>query len=562
MPLLRQSLLETERLRLSVIAEFWEIPVTSHRRREMALELEEAMPDPEAVAKALGKLTRDQEEALQALATAGGILPQRVFSREWGEIRAMGPGRMDRERPWEDPVSPAEALWYSGFLFKTFAEGPDGAYEAVAIPAEILELLPSPEAPRSELSLEPASEPGVVQAAGPALLEDACTFLSYVHNHRPSRGPDGAWSARDTGRLLSRMLDQDEDRFGFIRHLAATVGWIVGEEAKRTTLIPESVTEWLRSPSFEQRKDLSVGWRDDPAWNDLFHVPTLQPEDTGAWKNDPVLAREAILSHLAVCTPSTWYSIEAFIAGIQEVDPDFQRPTGDYETWYIKDRVTGAYLSGFESWDAVEGRLIRYVLTGPLFWLGLVDLGAERRDRSSRVFRLTDAGGALLDLKDKPPAPEPSALRLRAGFQLVVPWGRRYERFQVGRVAEWLESGEHYRYRFTAASLQRARDQRIGVSRVLAFLEDHLEAPLPSSFGEALNRWEERGTEASLHRAVLLRMANEELMDRALSSPRVARLVEERISSTAAVVRRHDWPAMIEALGRLGLLPGLPDSVE
>lgn len=558
MPLLQQSLLDAEQLRLSVIADFWEIPLESRRRREMALELAEAMPSPDAVAAARQKLTDEEREALHTVAESGGILPQRVFARQWGEIRTMGPGRMDREHPWEDPVSPAEALWYRGFLFKTFAEGSDGAYEAVAIPAEILERLPTPEESASQLSLDPIPAPPVVSSAGGDLLEDACTFLSYVHNHRPTRASDGSWSSRHVCRLLPRLLRQDEDRFSFLHHLASRAGWLAGEQSRRTSLVPDPVTEWLGSEPHKQRRSMAACWRSDPTWNDLFHVPTLRPVDTGAWRNDPVLARDAILSHLAVCDPSAWYGMEAFIGHVKEIDPDFQRPTGDYESWYIKDKVTGAYLSGFESWNAVEGRLIRYLLTGPLFWLGLVDLGAEKTDRSPRAFRLTGAGAAFLDLADEPSASQPPPLRVRADFQLHVPVGRRYERFQVGRVAEWLESGEWYRYRLTPASLRRARDQRIAVSRVLTFLEDQVEGPLPQSLRDALTRWDQRGTEASLHNAVLLRMKDEELMERALSSPRVARLVDERISPTAALVRRDEWTEMIEALARLGLLPDVP----
>jgi len=562
MPVLQQSLLDTERLRLDVIAKFWEIPLTSHRRREMALQLAEAMPSPEAVAAARAKLTNDQREALRTVAAGGGTLPQRVFARQWGDIRVMGPGRMDREHPWENPVSPAEALWYSGFLFKTFAEGSDGAYEAVAIPAEILDLLPAPAEDTAALSLDPASPPPIVNSAGAELLEDACTFLSYVHNHQPAYSSEGTWSARHNKQLLPRLLHQTRDRFHFLRHLASRIGWVTDQNARRASLVPDAVTEWLTSQPNEQRRLVYVSWRDDPTWNDLFHVPTLQPEDTGAWRNDPLLAREAILAHLATCTPTSWLEIERFVGEIKRVDPDFQRPTGDYETWYIKDDVTGAYLSGFESWDAVEGRLIRYLLTGPLFWLGLIDLGTEKPGQSPRAFRLSDAGAAILGLRDQPVPPEPPTIRLRSGFQLLVPIGRRYERFQVGRVAEWLDSGERYRYRLTPASLQRAKEQRITIPRVLTFLEDHLQGPVPRHMREALTQWDERGTEASLHQAVLLRTTNEAIMERALASGRVAHLVEERISPTAVVVRRGDWPEMIEALEQLGLLADAQDAAE
>ena len=552
---LHQSLQDTDPIRLRVIAQFWEISLTSTRPREMAHELAEAMISSNAVAAALERLTDDQRQALQALIDSGGQMPQRIFSREWGSIRAMGPGRMDRERPWEDPASPAEALWYHGLLFKSFEEGPDGAYNAVRIPPEIQDFMPRTGESRPTISVKPAPSPNVVSSSGDKLLEDACTLLAYVHNQRPSWSPDGAWSEHHTDRLLSRLLDQRSDRFAFLSHLASRIGWVVGEERGRLSLHPETVTSWLRRTPSEQRSAVTRCWRDDPTWNDLSQVPTLQPVETGVWRNDPLLAREAIFRHLTSYVSPHWYEIESFIAFIKELDPDFQRPSGDYETWYIRDEVTGLYLSGFESWDAVEGRLIRYMLTGPLAWLGLIEVGAEEKGHSPRAFRLTDDGAAYLDLKTAQPPAEPPKPRLRSGFRISVPLGRRYARFQIARVADWLQNGDHFIYRLTPTSLQRARRQHISVARVLEFLEEVTEAPLPQPVKEAVNRWDRQGTEASLRLAVVLRLADVEQMDRAVSVPRLSRLIEERIGPTAALVKREDWHRVITALEEMGFLP-------
>ena len=64
-----------------------------------------------------------------------------------------------------------------------------------------------------------------------------------------------------------------------------------------------------------------------------------------------------------------WVSVADFIDAVKATDPDFQRPGGDYESWYIRDAGSGAYLTGFESWDRVEGELLRALLTGPARWL-------------------------------------------------------------------------------------------------------------------------------------------------------------------------------------------------
>ena len=60
---------------------------------------------------------------------------------------------------------------------------------------------------------------------------------------------------------------------------------------------------------------------------------------------------------------------------IKSTEPDFQRPGGDSESGYIRSEREDVYLNGFESWDQVDGALLRFMLTGPLHWLGLAELG-------------------------------------------------------------------------------------------------------------------------------------------------------------------------------------------
>jgi hypothetical protein len=555
MPDLRQSLLNTSLVRLRAISRFWEIPLTESRQREVALALTDAMADPAAAATAEAKLDDEERQALQALLASDGHMPRKVFVREWGEIRSMGPGRMEREKPWEKPVSPADGLWYHGFIFERFKQGPDGAYDAVFVPPELARHLSAPDAAGPQITLEPADPPAEVVAMEDQLLDDACTMLAYVQNERPRLRPDAPWTGRHKQRVLNRLRAQDQARLAFLSHLLSCMGWVTAGEKNHLRLVPETVTAWLQDDTFQQRRAVAETWRDDSTWNDLFHVPGLQPEETGAWRNEPVLARKAVLRHLRACAPDTWYAFDIFVAGIKQVDPDFQRPAGDYESWYIRDRETGLYVSGFESWDAVEGRLIRYLLTRPLAWLGLVELGKAGSEEPPHAFRLSPEGAAFLELADPPaPSPPPRA-RLGPGFEISMPAPRRYERFQLARVARWVETGDRFIYRLTPTSLERAQQQGIAIPRVLEFLQEITEAPLPRPVEEALSRWNVRGAEVHLKREVLLRVSEEELMDRIVASPRLIRLIEERVGPTAAIVRRQDWLQLVARLGEMGLLP-------
>nr|HID12803.1 hypothetical protein [Anaerolineae bacterium] len=281
---LHQCLLDTDLVRLRVIARFWDVELTTSRRRDVAAQLAEAMAAPEAVISAWDALPDDQRQALEALLAAGGQMVLRVFSRQWGEIRTMGPGRLEREQPWREPISPAEGLWYSGFISRAFEQGPEGAHEVVFVPPELRAHLPTPAVPPPVISLEPAPTPAVVHSCGDALLDDACTLLAYLQNERLRPSPDGTWPARHEARLALRLRDPDPARLAFLRHLVRRLDWLRVTDAGHLRPDPGPVAAWLQSSTGQQRTVLAEAWRDDPTWNDLFHVPTLHPEDTGAWR--------------------------------------------------------------------------------------------------------------------------------------------------------------------------------------------------------------------------------------------------------------------------------------
>ena len=102
---------------------------------------------------------------------------------------------------------------------------------------------------------------------------------------------------------------------------------------------------------------------------DLWQVPGIAPEADSMAGYDPTVARGAVLSIIAELAPlDDWWSPAEFIAAVKGADPDFQRPGGDYDSWYIRDE-RGEYLRGFDSWDKVEGALIAWIIEGPLHWL-------------------------------------------------------------------------------------------------------------------------------------------------------------------------------------------------
>ena len=88
----------------------------------------------------------------------------------------------------------------------------------------------------------------------------------------------------------------------------------------------------------------------------------------------------------------------------------FLRESGDFNTWIISSREPGGpLLTGDVNWSAVEGEWLRFLISGPLFWFGLVDLGKTPTDeltfRKSAWFSQLLAGEVPAGLLDGLAAP-------------------------------------------------------------------------------------------------------------------------------------------------------------
>ena len=301
---LSQLLIDFDDAHLRAIAWMRGVELQSNVRREMVDQLEAALRTPESISAAVRGLSAGERAALGALQSAGGRLRAHLFFHQFGPIRRLGPARLEREQPWLTPTGPAESLWYKGFLGRTFAREGDETPEFVFVPADVLPLLPD-----------------LTPAEGQEPIEG-----------RPHSGEMG--------------------RLALIQHLCRQLG-LLEARAGRLRLSSESARRWLNTPAPAQRRSLLDAWRADTEWNDLWRVPALHPDPAG-WSNDPLRARQRFLERLGRWPAGEWGPIEALVEEVKAADPDFQRPDGDYNSWYIRDAAGGELLRGFEQGEAVE----------------------------------------------------------------------------------------------------------------------------------------------------------------------------------------------------------------
>lgn len=547
---LEQALHEHELIVLRVIGEWCELDLTGADKVACVKALAPALANVDMMQE-LNYLPPEEAEALRELVEAGGKMPVATFSRQHGEVRLMGPGRLEREEPWLVPENPAEGLWYRGFLYRAFDETADGLVEFYYLPEELCRQFPqaAKEAagrPAPQALLSSADPPAQPQEAPIDAVDDLTTILATAQQE--------SLQADNLARLEPLLLNSDPDRRSFLLTLAWEMGLIRKTDGgARPT---RKAVNWLRGSRETQLRALVDAWSNS-AWNELCHTPGLICEGSG-WQNDPILARTALLDVLP--QDGQWYALADLVAQVKKSDPDFQRPDGNYDTWYIRDEASHVYLTGFDSWERVEGQLLRYLVTGPLHWLGMTEVAAaedgEAKGESGR-YRLAERAQAWL--AGRPPAKDEVTVPLvvQADGSVLVPFNaERYQRFQVARIseAEPVEPGRPFSYRLTPASLTVAQEQGIGVERVLQFLTEAGGRPLPASTKRALARWAEQGTEARLEQVVILRVRDEAMLETLRSNPKTRPFIGEALGPLAAVVGGQDWTELCRAAAELGLL--------
>jgi hypothetical protein len=529
MPDLIHSLLKQDIGHIHIIAEFWGFELDSTDLAAARDELSASLLDASLLAELMDSLSPQADSAIKDLVNSGGRLAWQAFTRKYGDIREMGAGKRDRERPQLKPSSTAEILFYRGLLARAFFETDKGSQEFAYIPDDLLLLIEGSRdgqlpVPTAEALGRPASpkEKGREFLANDSILDDATTMLSALRMGRSD------W-------LRSIPVGQSNLR---LQDLLITAKLI-----KKNTLQPEAVKAFLEAPRTKALKMLQDAWLQSTTFNELKLMPAFVCE--GKWTNQPQETREFLLNLLEALPEGKWWSLNSFVRDIKQKYADFQRPAGDYDSWFIKRESDGQYLRGFSYWEQVDGALVKYFITDILHWLGQVDVSVAGDTAEPVAFRIS-AFESAKEEKGKISVASNGKISVERSAPRVV-------RYQIARFCEWEESkGEEYRYQITAQSLKQAKEQGLKAEQLLALLVRHTNNKVPPALVKALKRWEANGTEARVETQVVLRVSRPEVLEEMRKS-KAGKFLGEILSPTAVIVKSGAIQLVMNALAELGL---------
>lgn len=553
MPDLYHTLLKYDIGHLRIIAELWGLELDSRDVDSTAQELCASLLDLEAVTETIDILPADARAALTSLVESNGKMEWGAFARKYGDVREMGEAKRDRERPHLKPISPTENIFYRGLLAKAFFDSDKGAQEFAYIPDDLLEIIKLETHKESfKEKEEPLGRPATPVEktfeilASDRILDDATTFLAALR--------------------VSKSDWQSDLR---LAALLTTAGLL-----KKGAPQAEKVKSFLEASRADALKLLIEAWQSSQTFDELRLIPNIICE--GEWKNQPLVTREFLLDLINSIPQNKWWSIPAFIRTIKEKFPDYQRPAGDYDSWFIKRESDGQYLRGFAYWDQVDGALVKYFIQ-TLHWLGMADLASPEEGKEATAFRVVELkveGDALSASKDRKSDLRPltfdGKITVTSNGKIVISrLFSRAVRYQISRFCEWGDDGgrvavsgserrtethaDEYKYQVTAQSLTHAKEQGLKAEQLLSLLVKYTNGSVPPALVKALKLWEAHGTEARVESLLVLRVNRPEIMEE-LRKSKASKFLGEVLSPTAVVVKSGAIQKVMEALAELGLL--------
>lgn len=567
---INRSLRDVDDALLPVLARAWNVDIDDLLDTGEVIDaVSQAMLDPQRAEAVWSKLSDDERQALFMLISSGAKMLLPKYERLFGAIRLPSAALIERERPHQNPATKAEGLFYKGLIMLGYEQTDAGSARVVYIPNDMLPILPvhrtayqeldeEPEYESEPIEIEPIEEVQNIRQADTSAVDDLTTILAYIQLETPmleieprmERLSDYRFAQADSDTLVKHLLNREPERLTFLLGLGLAADLIEVQAGRAMTKRAEA-RRWLAATRAEQVRMLVEAWRASRVYRELWHVPGLYPEPGGTLDSyDPVVVRQSIADFLAKSVPpQAWWSLEMFIDSVKELNPEFQRPGGDFGSWYIRN-AHDEYLTGFESWDAVEGALLEFVIVKPMHWLGLTDIAED-------AARLTAYGRAFLNVGAWPSPPDPADKVVVAedGTLSVSRKVSRIDRFQVARFTTWQQAGDPYLYKLNAEGVARASKQGINTGHIAAFVSKALDgAPLPPTIQRLLENWKEGpATTVSIERLIVLRTTAPEVMAKIWETPALRRYLGARLGEMAVIVRADQWEALRDALGEQGI---------
>ena len=537
MPRLQESLEGKDLGHLAIVAECWGIEIKGKNAKEGIDSLSQGLLKAQLVEEIIEALPKEARDALAQVGNPGGRLEWGLFERQFGPIRALGPAKRDKEQPQRDAKSISEVLWYRALIGRAFFDTDKGPIEFAYIPSDLMALIPGiskMEDAKYGRIARPAERKIIIEVNEQILMQS----VSYLAGLRMGMSEE-----------ILAQIEKWEIPLNVLRDFMLMLGGLTEDGKLRSKVIQN----FLSIERGEAMQELVGKWKKNREFNELRMLPRLKAE--GEWTNNAKQSRGWLIEAMRRSSNHEWWSIDAFIDDVKAKNPNFLRRGGEYESWYFKDTSNGEFLRGFENWDKVERAYIHWMISGPMHWMGIVELGYGKQDGQASAFRFSAWAKDLLDGKAIKMLKEGGKIIVDSQGQIQVPENfPRALRYQLARFCEWDGRKKNsYRYQIRSRSLEKAKAQGLEVGQLLALLQKHANSKIPPNLVKALKHWDQEGTVAKAGEMLVLRVRSGAVM-KALLASRGKRYLGEILGPLAVEIKPGARRNVLQVMTELGYL--------
>jgi len=544
---------------LQGIASTWQLEIVEGNRELRVRHLAEGMQDSQRLRKLTDHLSDGARMLLAKLASQGGLVPAHRLAGDYGTVRRLGPSALRREAPWESPQNPVEELYYRGLAYRTYADVGRSAIEGLQIPEPLLTRVRDLGLEPTRVALEPVAQPPqeVLCDDAATAQEDLLALLVHLRNQAP-RIPVGGdlgqllvealIGLRERGRLLGEWGEQ---RLSFLAALALGADLVVAR-GKAVAPSPRA-RAWLRAGEGERYRALLQAWRRQARWDELRLANLALVGDQQDY--DAPGARSVVLGLLARAPVDTWLSLASLVQAVKRTRPDLLRTDGDYDAWQLRDTDRDQLVSGYAQWDRIEGAVVAVMLSGPLRWLGIVEIGSDD-DSPATSFRLPS--GRLPRWRrgqgDPDPTPGPTLCQVSEdGTVRITSRDTCYTRYQLERFAAWEGQDAVAQYRITEGSVAAGYRAGVKTAHMIPFLQRISGGNVPQPLLARLLAWGGRLGRVWARRTIVLETVDKATMRELRADPEIKPYLDLPVDGTHHLVRERDADELLNMLRARGI---------
>lgn len=425
-----------------------------------------------------------------------------------------------------------------------------------------------------------------VESSARVFQRDLYLYWGYVRDHpvtTTQRGEIAKAALKEVNAALQVREEiqtgQTENNYPRLRYLRSALEMLNLVQNTRAGNVEavQTVDFFARDPA-ERVWQTFETWRETDRYNELLLLPDdVRPKATSnpliPARPGLVRARKVVLEQfnklLTENQVEAWIPLQALVDQLYDEKYEFllkrQVIPGYYGYTVNPYEFSGndLYITfpGIQreedGWRRVEAALIRGIITGPLYWQGLVDLGTDASGKPC-AFRLTSMGAWVFGQGPQPVvASEGGRVIVQPNLHIIA-----LDPIQdvvlatLDRFAERLSAERAVEYRLTRASVYAAQLAEWDVQRIKTVLEQYSGADLPGNVARTLDEWQAQFERITVRTGVAFAQGAPQVLDRLVVEPGTAKWVTARpLPDLAVLTGPPAIRSVVHALREQGILP-------